>query len=264
MVKEMYKNMKLGHQAPKRWRVNKFNSVEINGDFAYCKSHNFVYNPDIEEKKLYDAQPCYYTDIRFIDTNFNFYHNTKLHWTRWKDISLKSCIRKTLKCKNIPVGTIVSFNKSWFYKNKKIDNSFKFKIRKENNLDIKFEINNPIYFNRFTNCEKSNLLVDKLRENGFIVSIKKNESFIGNMINSAAILIGKESENTEIDGEVAIAYGYGKIIGFSSYNNDFMGYSNGCDNILWDKFGNFNKWSQCHEISKDDDINMIINKLKTN
>jgi hypothetical protein len=34
------------------------------------------------------------------------------------------------------------------------------------------------------------------------------------------------------------------------------------NNILWNKFGEFNKWSQCNEISKDTEINEIINILK--
>jgi len=258
----MIKN-KLGHQAPKGWRVNDFNSIEIEGDFAYCKSHNFVYNSEEEKEKLYNAQPCYYTDKRFIDTIHNYYGETKLHWTRFKYISLKTCIRKVLKCRNIPVGTIVNFNKSWYVSKFKIDNSYKFKIKKENKLDINFEINMPEYFENFTNCEFSKELTNKLRENGFIVSVTKNESFLTNMFNTAIALTGKKGfENSEIEGDIAIAYGYGKKIGYSSFKNDFMGYSNGCDNILWDKFGEFDKWSRCNEIPKTESIDKIIEILK--
>lgn len=76
---------------------------------------------------------------------------------------------------------------------------------------------------------------------------------------------GKNGEfiDPTIDGEIAIAHGYGKQIGFSSFNNDFQGYSNGCDNILWDSFGQFNKWSSCIEISKNTPINDIIKELKS-
>lgn len=252
-----------GHQAPKGRRVNTFNSIEISGDLAYCKSHNFVYNIEEEKQKLYNGQACYYTDIRFIDGDYNFYENCKLHWTRWKDISLEACIRKTLNCYNIPVGTIVSFNKSWYYTDVKIDNSYNFIVKKENKKQFNFEINKPAYFNQFINCEFSKELTTALRENGFIVRVEQNESFLTNMINSATLYTGRGNlVDASIEGDIAFAYGHGKKIGFSSFNNDFMGYTNGCNNILWDWHDEFNKWSQACQIDKKMSITEIIEILK--
>ncbi len=257
------KNTKIGHQAPKGIRINNFNSIEIKGDLAYCESHNFVYNSEEEKDKLYDGLPCYYTDIRFKDGRNNFYKNCYIHWTRWQNVSLKKCIRKITKCKNIPLGTIVSLNKSWYYPNSKINNSYKFKVKNENKLDIKYEINNPKYTSNFTNCEFSQNLTNTLRENGFIVIVERNESFLGNMFNSAIAFTGQgDLKDTEIEGDIAIAYGHGKKIGFSSFKNDFQGYSNGCENILWDIRGEFDKWSRCREISKDASIDEIVEILK--
>jgi len=257
------KTNKLGHQAPKGWRANKFNFIEINGDFAYCKSHNFLYNSQIEEEKLYNGLPCYYTDIRFKDTMHNYYRNCYLHWTREKTISLKACIRKTLNCKNIPVGTIVMFTKNWYYPGKRIDGSYAFKIKKENKIDVKFEINDPSYSNNFSTCEFGKQLTNELRKNGFIVAVNKNNNFILSMVSTAAVYAGQESDiNSEEEGEIAIAYGYDKKIGYSSGNNNFMGYSNGCDYILWDYFGEFDKWSRCTEIAKTNSIEKIIEILK--
>jgi len=257
------KQVKLGHQAPKGWKVNKFNSVEIDGDFAYCYSHNFLYNAEEEDEKLHNGLPCYYTDGRFHDTPHNYYKHCYLHWTRWKDISLKACIRRTLSCRNIPVETIVNFKKSWYFVGKRIDNSFNFKIKKENKLDIKFEVNKPSYFKNFTNCEFSKELTNKLRENGFLVSVFGNTSFLGDMINTASAHMGnKDFKDTTIDGEIAVAYGHGIRVGFSSFNNDYRGYSNGCDSVLWDKFDEFNKWSQCNEILKTESVDDIIKILK--
>lgn len=257
------KSNKLGHQAPKGYVVNDFNSIEIEGDFAYCKSHNFVYKAKVENIKLHLGLPCYYTDIRFHDTAYNYYENCMLHWNRRKPISLKTCIRKTLNCKNIPVGTVVRFNKSWYYSGKKIDNGFNFKIKKENTLDIEYEINDPKFFKNFTSCERSQKLTDALRANGFIVMVNKNESFLSNMINTVTAYVrdGK-FVNPEIPGETAIAYGFGKRIGFSSNDDDFMGYSDGCENILWDFNEDFNKWSQCRWIKKSTTIEEIIEELK--
>ena len=123
------KQIKLGHQAPKGHIYNHFNYIEISGDLRYCKSHNFVYNQEIEEENLYNALPCHYTDIRFNDENFyNFHGQCYLHRSRRKNISLKACIRKTLSCKNIPIGTIVDFNKSWYLRSKKVNLSYKFLV----------------------------------------------------------------------------------------------------------------------------------------
>lgn len=258
----MKNKIKLGHQAPKHWRVNKFNSIEIEGDLHYCFSHNFVYNCEEEERKLYNAEPCYYTDGRFVDTIHNYFHNTYLYWTRYHNISLKSCIRRTLQTKNIPVGTIVEFKKSWYYPKRNIDNSYKFKIKKFNPLDIDYEINLPEYKRNFNNCEFSQKLTDALRANGFIVGVSKgNPNFISSMISAAATYTGKVIEEQEENGQIAVAYGHGKKIGFSSGKNNFMGYNNGCENILYDFYGEFNKWSQCIEIHKSTPIDKIINEL---
>lgn len=255
------KNTKLGHQAIKGYVHNKFNSIGIDGDLRYCKSHNFMYDGEIEEEKLYNGQPCYYTDSRFIDGRFNFYKNSMIYWTRWKEISLKSCLRRIKKVKGIPVGTIVDFNKSWYIPKKNVDISYRFKVTKYNPVDVNYEINSPRYSEKFVNCDFSNKLTDELRKNGFIVGVSRNESFLGNMLNTAISYAGGEFKDSEIEGDIAIAYGYGKKIGFSSFKNDFMGYSDGYENILWDKFGEFDKWSRCNLISKNTPIEDIVEIL---
>jgi len=257
----MRNNNKIGHLAPKGYRVNLFNSIEIEGDYHYCQSHNFIFNSVVEYQKLHLGLPCYYTDKRFRSSRYNFYKNCKIYWTRFKDISLKSSIRRTLNCYNIPVGTIVHFDKSWSFSGKKFSTSFNFKIRKENKIDIQYEVSKDGYFNNFSNCDFSKQLTEELRKNGFLVYVEKNESFLGNMINSAISLSGGDLMDTEIEGDVAIAYGHNKIIGFSSFKNDLYGYSNGCDNILWDVYGEFDKWSRCNEISKNTSIEEIVEIL---
>ena len=258
------KQIKLGHQAPKNFRTNRFNSIEIEGDFSYCESHNFVYNAEVEKEKLYNGDACYYTDNRFDDGSYNFFKNTMLFWQRFNAISKKSCIRRTLNCKNIPIGTIVDFKSSYHLVGKKFGLDYKFKIKKENKLDLTYEVSKDGYFRNFNTCEFSNKLTIALRKNGFIVYVNnKNPNFLMGMINTAAKYTGqKPSVDIDEDGEMAIAYGYGLKIGFSSNKNSYMGYSNGCDNILFDKFGWFNKWSQCIEISKSTDIDQIIVRLK--
>ena len=186
-----------------------------------------------------------------------------IYWTRWKDISLKSCIRRALKCRNIPKGTLVDFNKSTYHPGTKIDNSYSFKIKKENPFDPDYQISITEYFNNFKTCDFSREFTDILKENGFIVSVKNgNKSFISSMMETACNLTGKPFEAEEEEGETAIAYGFGKIIEFSSKKDSLFGYSNGCENILWDKFEEFNKWSRCEEIPKSTPIDEIISILK--
>jgi len=261
----MINENKLGHQAPKDYRGKYFQMINLDGDFAYCESHNFVYHPDIEEEKLYNAEPCFYTDIRYKESFGNFYHSAYLYnRRRSSSITLKSAIRRTLKTRNIPVGTIVDFKKDWYYRGKKFDNSFKFKVKNENNFDPKYEINSPKYTNNFSTCEFSKKLTDLLRENGFLVEVEQNSNFLTNMVNNASAYMGNtDFADSKIEGEVAVAYGHGKKIGFSSYDNDLYGYTNGYENVLWDKFDEFCKWSRCNEINKSTPIEEILNILLT-
>ena len=260
MIKE---RIKLGHQAPKGWRRNECHHIIIEGDLHYCWSHNFVYNAHEEERKLYNGEACYYTDNRFYTPfGYNFYKDAYLYNKRFRPISIKSAIRRTLNTKGIPVGTIVNFNKSYYHPGKEFDNSFLFKIKKENPIDIKFEINEPSYSANFSTCEKSQKLVEALRDNGFIVSvIGENENFLSSMVSTAARLSGGKIEVNKEDGEVAIAYGHGKKIGFSSYDNNLFGYQCGVESILWDEFGCFDKWSRCNEISKTTPVDEVVKIL---
>jgi len=257
--------MKLGFQAPKKWRYKHFNNISVDGDFAFCKSHNFLYNSEEQERKLYDAEPCHYTDSRYYDGYGNFYKHAYLAQTprRSRGLSLKTCFRIVEHVYNIPLGTIVKFTQNWYIPGKRIDLGYKYKVKKENAFDPKYEINSKSFSKNFTNCERSKKLVDALRENGFIVSVTGNSSFLLGMIDSASKLTGKGSVDTAIDGEIATAYGYGKKIGFSSFDNDYRGYSYGIKSILWDKFGEFCKWSRCNEILKTASIEEILEVLKS-
>jgi len=266
---------KLGHQAPKKYRFNRyFNYIYIKGDLHYCHSHDFVYNCVEEERKLYNAEPCYYTDWRYVDGKGNYFKDCYIYQTRSKwgkkfGLTLKTCMRITKKVRNIPIETIIEFKRDWYYTAKKSGNvidlsyHFKIKIRKENIFDPKYEINRPSYSRNFDNCERSQKLTDALRANGFIVSVSKgNPNFIMGMIARATeYTTGKRGEDHEDGGQIAVAYGHGRMIGFSSGENNFRGYVNGCENILYDFFEEFNKWSQCIEIHKTTPINEIIKEL---
>lgn len=243
---------KLGHQAPKGYRYDCFNYVTIDGDLHYCASHDFVYDCEEEERKLYDAKPCYYTDSRYVSGNHNYYKDCYLYfsrgrWGRSVELSLKACMRIVNQCRNIPVGTIVDFTKDWYITGKNIDLGYRFKVKKENIFDPKYEINMPRYSRNFDDDQWANELTDELRANGFIVGVSKsNVNFLSNMISHASAM----TEPNDEEGQTAIAFGHGMKIGFSSGKDTFMGYSNGCDNVLFDYHNEFDKWSRCREIDK--------------
>lgn len=253
---------KLGHQAPKGYRLNDhFNYVFISGDLHYCASHDFVFNEVEEERKLYYAQPCYYTDKRYLSGRHNYYKDTYLYhsrhrWGKKYELSVKACIRMVEQCRNIPVGTIVEFRRDWYYTSKKsgrpINVDYYYKVRKENNFNPQYEINMARYSRNFDNCSYSQEITEALRENGFIVGVSKgNPDFIMGMIATAQEYSGQErTADKEAGGQIATAYGKGIMIGFSSGDNTYRGYSYGIKSILFDFFQEFNKWSQCYEIAK--------------
>ena len=255
-------NKKLGHQAPKNLRYNRyFNYVYIKGDLHYCYSHDFVYNVVEEERKLYNGEPCFYTDWRYGNWKHNYYkdcylYHTRSRWGKKYTSSLKSCMRMVNQCRNIPVGTIVDFKHDWYYTSKKkgsyVDMSYRFKVRKENSFDPKYEINKASYSRDFVDCERSQKLTEALRANGFIVSVSKgNPDFLMGMIGAAQeYTTGQRDADKEAGGQIATAYGHGMMIGFSSGDNTYRGYSYGVKSVLFDYFGEFNKWSQCYEIDK--------------
>lgn len=242
---------KLGWQAPKGWRTNEFQYINIEGDLHYCSSHNFVYSVEAEEEKLYNGLPCIYTDSRYKKSSHNSYRKTHLAWNRKNGVglSLKSCIRKTLSCRNIPAGTIVSFQKDWYYPRKKFSGSYKFKVRNENFFDPKYQINKKSYFKNFTTCERSQRLVEALRSNGFLVSVDINSHNV--------------DENGKVFEEYAQAFGYGKTIGFSSYGDSYYGYTDGIQLILWDYGHEFCKWSTCKGVGKEVSIKETLKILKS-
>lgn len=242
--------MHLGFQAPKQQRVKRFNYIHIKGDLHYCDSHNFMYNTEEESCKLHDGKPCIYTDDRFTSGNFNYYKSCYLHFSRYskhmygKSISLKAALRKVKSCKNIPIDTIVEFNQDWSIG--ETNNSFLYKIIEENKEEIVYGITIKSFKNLFNNNKKANDLIILLRKNGFLVSVFNN---------NPGFLIGDEP------GGIAIAYGNGIRIGFSTDDNTFRGYTNGEKNILWNSYDDFDKWSSCYEIPKSLDNKEIVKQL---
>ena len=263
---------KRGYRCAKAWRPRHFGLIHIDGDLHFCSDGNFVYNAETEKDKLYMAQPCIYTDTRFdTEKGMNYYHSTYVYFSRrnfdklrrqsewgkpnrtprdWGElpITLKSCIRKVRGIKGIPKGTAIEFANHWYYP--KSDNIPAY-VYIHNGKDADFipdyQVNDDCYKARFTSDEWANELTDKLREAGFLVQVwNENPGFIYG----------------EGEGEIAVAYGFNKKIGFSTGKNDFRGYSNGCESVLYDYRNYFDKWSKALGIKKTTPIDEIVRQLK--
>jgi len=245
----------LGYQAPKGRRLNSgFMTIEAD-DLHYCESHNFWYNSHENKKLLHFARPCMDNDFRYTDGRHNSYGHGSMLWSRRVGFTLKKAIRLIRKTRNLPVGTIVNITHNCYGIGKKSGKNFslgfKFKVKKENKFDPKYEISPEFKNTNFTTDEKAKALTDLLRANGFIVFVvSKNPNFLSSLISTAAAYMGNNIAADIEEGEIATAYGHGLRIGYSSNKESFRGYSNGIENILFDKWTHFDKWSRCCEISK--------------
>lgn len=267
---------KTGFLCEKGRRPRYYANIEINGDLHYDKKNKLVYNVDEEEDKLYMAQPCVYTDALFDTDGFhNSYHRTYLYrasrsfpkkyknvwlkvkrnpkdWGR-KNKTLKSAIRTIRNVKGIPKGTHIEICNNYYFRNKDGNPSpskptFVYVHDGANSGKPDYKVSLPEYSDNFTSDVWGNELIAELRKVGFIVKVEKSNPHI---------LIGDES------GEVAIAFGFNKMIGISSFDNTLHGYRYACENILYDYRGYFNKWSQALQIPKTETIENIVSKLVT-
>ena len=255
VIVEKKKQIKLGYEAPKGLRVNSnFMYIEVK-DMHYCYSHDFWFNKEEQDRLLHTGKPCFYTD-GYVEGNHNSYGEGCMIWNRRGGFTLKKAFRLLKRTRNLPVGTIVEIGHNCVGKHKKSKKAYglgyKFKVKKENKFDPQYEVMRPSFFENFNTDQKSKDLTNLLRANGFLVSVNnKNPNFISGMIATASAAIGKSADVSDEGGEIAVAYGHGLRVGFSSNKSSYRGYSNGCENVLFDKWDEFNKWSQCYQISKE-------------
>jgi len=244
----------MGYQAPPNRRMDYgFMSVEVQGDFMYCKSHKLWYNEQEQNKLLYEGKACIYTDLRFED-GFNYFKTGVLHIGRrtrgknGKPLTLKSAIRRFNKTFNLPVGTVVNVEHNCYIprnrrRKKSVDHSlgYKFKVKKFRALPVDFQINDPAFEANFKSDDKAKDLTDLLRANGFLVQVY----YVPEEKYTYSPDGGSEPEH-----EFALAYGHGLRIGFASEHGSVYSYSDGYKNLLFDYWEWFDKWSRCELISK--------------
>ena len=149
----------------------------------------------------------------------------------------------------IPDNTLIEFGVDYYYPGRKLNLKYKWKNNKKYKFPFKYEVNGPEYLANFNDDNKVNELINLMRQNGFLVEV-----FNGN----SHRLIG------ECEGQMALCFGHGKKIGISSNNDTYQGYHQGINNILFDYFDNFNKWSDAYRIPKTIDNNEILKILLNN
>lgn len=263
---EKKNTVKYGYQAPRGRRTNYgFMCIDVE-NMHYCWSHDFWFSQEEQNALLHQGKPCIYTDYGYAEGNHNSFGRGCMLWKRGNGFTLRKAIRLLKRTRNLPIGTIVKIGHNWRYASKKgksgIELSYDFKVRKENKFDPKYEISPEFSGGNFNTDEKAKALTDLLRANGFIVAVRsKNPNFISSLVATAAAHIGKSTDVTDEEGEIATAYGHGLRVGFSSGNSTYRGYSCGVKSILFDKWNEFDKWSRCREISKEKTNEEILNIL---
>lgn len=187
-----------------------------------------------QDKLLHNGEACFYTDPRFESTTYQ----ELLWWRRPK--SLKTAFRKLQRSKGLSVGVKVNITNKYYSSRGSYTRTWT--CKKATKLPT-FQIGGG-FLNQATSNDWFNELVSLLRRSGFLVAVHNNVDF----------LIG------EHPGQIAVAYGFGKRVGFSS-EGTFRGYGQGVESILWDWREEFDKWSRCNKILKTSSFEDILKTL---
>jgi hypothetical protein len=234
--------MKLIHKLPKGNRKNygwRDHFIDFDSPIGYCDSYRVIFNKSEQEKLLAQGKACIFTDNRFHGFPSWIYLGK----------TTKSIERNASKLINISSDEVTLT----------IDNRYCWRNRAGKYQSPELQIiipptHEPPEFEKhygdisLLTDPKAIELAYALKENGFFFRIYQNTGFLA---------------GGDMGGCVVMVYGENKRIGLSEFNHSFLGYSYGCDNILWDYYDEFDKWSRCYEIPKTTNTNEIIEILKT-
>lgn len=211
----------------------------------WCKSHQFWFDDEKETKKLYNGIPNIFTDNSFDAEGFgNFYKKGCIFFGKRfqkKGTSILKAVRSVIKNR---VGLDEHDEIT-------IENRFYLDLKEETGKNYSFAVNVKIHPNHViqpsvdyevngsyltipnSKDESFNERVLFLRENGFLCSVFEDLDYSTNKCHNSCI-----------------AYGMNTKIGFSDFDNDLLGYHYGKEDILFDKYGCFDKWSRAENLSK--------------
>lgn len=231
--------MKVKFHIPKHGRFTRyFRWMQPSEQLDISVTKNgYIYNRHEQEKLLHYGKPCIYTDSRFNIDSFGIIHAK----------TLKAAIRKCRKLVNLTDKPVEFYLLNKYGPARRNGTSFDVTLKsKPSKKVIEFINDDKAPDLSLLTDTKVKEITQALLDNGFFVNIYKNTCF----------LVG-----TEIGGCQITAYGHGRRVGISEFDNTFRGYGNGKSEILWDYYDQFDKWSRCNEISKNTDIKDIINEL---
>jgi len=203
---------------------------------GYCKSHNFMYNILKQDALLCDGKPCIYTDNRYNDLIEN---GTLLDFSRENKLTENQVALFLDNIANVPENmgfNLYQFDAGWHCTDLVISES---NVKFEPN----YEINIPSFKANFKEGDFCKKFTKALRQNGFIVRVDEYEDWKG------------------VKYENAIAYGYGKIIGFSN-GSEVCGYSRPKGTIFYCDAHWFDAWSRHADTNKSLGIDKLIEKFK--
>lgn len=205
--------------------------------------------------RLYQGLACLKTDSNFTENFYNinnYYKNTMILVTRrLKGYgTLGKCLKKINKIEHLfPEGTELSIINRYYgtyinEKNEERHYHLRLKYltkRKFQGFETDFKIDKPELFDNFDQDPLMAKFVIFLRDNGFLVFIYENTDY-----DYTQSEMGKQI----IIGKLAIAYGKDFKVGFTEFNQKLWGYSDACENILFDKKDYFDKWSRSEQFKK--------------
>lgn len=238
-------NSKIGYLAPKGYRWNEFQCIKLPNNLGYCSSHNFVFNYEEERVKLYNGDPCIYTDSRYKISEEVY--NARRKGSKFVR-TLKSLFRIVEKIRNLPVGIIIKFTNNWYFADKNFTIAYNYKVKSSKLFNPNYEVNDLQYLDNLSDSE----LALALSEKGFLIRTEYD----------GYIDYSKSEREYNKDVKYYFAYGYGKIAIFANEDIENLG-CRGSKYVMWDKVGCFDKFSKCNTINKELGLDYIINLLTT-
>lgn len=237
-------------------------------------------NKEVQKEKLYNAQPCYHTDInwekaKWFEDCFYGHNNIMINgkvMNRHKNIggdlytggfTLGAALKKINKIEHcFPEGSEIELINNWYYRDKNGSKSYTLKYKTSRKFqgfsnDI-FQMNDPELFTNFTSDKLLADLISFLRLRGFIFFISDEEEPIYEKVGESYVKTGKNKRFQQ-----ALGYGHDLMIGISEFDNRYNGYYYGEKSILFDKRDYFDKWSKAIEITKPKDSSEFEKIYKT-
>jgi hypothetical protein len=197
-----------------------------------------------QEELLYNGKPCIYTDNNY-STEYNEY-NYNINITKKRSgVSLKTVMRKINKYKNLTNETILlKIRNANYFPRLKMDLGVIFKMKPTNDI---------VTFNKSKIFTDTSIIKDgKIKE---IIDILIKLDFN----------IFKEEFDENYDGtvikDIFVVYGANRKIGITQFDDTIYGYTDAMENILYDDYDEFDKWSRCKKIPKSNSVNDIINEI---